>query len=75
MAEKWFLFLSVRNIMAIYISRWIKGDNLPTRIKWKKRNFRHDNCMKIIESLTRKLWLMENIVNIGKKESLLDENT
>ena len=70
MAEKWFLFLSVRNIMAIYISSWIKGDNLPTRIKRKKRNFRHDNCIKIIENLTRKLCVMENIVDIGNEGKL-----
>ena len=55
MAERWFLFLSVRHMKTIYISSWINGDNLLARINWNKRNFRHDNCVKIIESLTRKL--------------------
>lgn len=63
----WLLFLSVK--------RWIECDNLLARINWKKRNFRHDNCVKIIKNLTRKLGLMENIVDIGNEGSLLDENT
>ena len=75
MAYRWLLFLSVRRIKTIYISSWIKGDNLLARINWKKRNFRRDNCVKIIENLTRKLLLMENIVDIGNEGSLLVENT
>jgi len=31
--------------------------------------------VKIIKNLTRKLGLMENIVDIGNEGSLLDENT